>query len=148
MKLLVPTTYMNRSGSAVAATKNYFRISTQEILLVHDETAFDLGKCRLKQGGGANGHNGLIDIIRMLGSDSSFSRLRIGVGQPMTSAHLSKFLTVKELTREERKLWLQSSDLDRDTLRWIIEGDFQKAMTRLHSRGNNIDASTLTDSDR
>jgi PTH1 family peptidyl-tRNA hydrolase len=63
VRLLIPTTFMNRSGQAVAALANFFRIPPEAILVAHDELDMPPGVAKLKQGGGHGGHNGLRDII-------------------------------------------------------------------------------------
>jgi PTH1 family peptidyl-tRNA hydrolase len=73
--LLQPTTFMNRSGQAVAALANFYKIPPAEILVIHDELDLPPGGIRLKQGGGNGGHNGLKDIQAKLGTPD-FWRLR------------------------------------------------------------------------
>ena len=80
-RLLKPMTYMNESGRAVKAIVDYFNVSTNEILVAHDEIDLDAGVVRLKKDGGHGGHNGLRDIISHLGS-KDFLRLRVGVSHP------------------------------------------------------------------
>ncbi|MFP4302471.1 MAG: aminoacyl-tRNA hydrolase [Alkalispirochaetaceae bacterium] len=102
--LLIPETYMNKSGESVSACAGYFSIEPQEILVVHDETELPLGTIQLKEGGGTAGHNGLKSIREQLGTEK-FNRLRIGVGRPargtLSSYVLSAFLPEEEpvLTR-------------------------------------------------
>jgi PTH1 family peptidyl-tRNA hydrolase len=79
--LLKPSTYMNRSGLAVASAARYFKIAPGEILVAHDELDLPPGVARLKRGGGHGGHNGLRDIIAALGGND-FYRLRLGIGHP------------------------------------------------------------------
>ncbi|MGN1208854.1 MAG: aminoacyl-tRNA hydrolase [Duodenibacillus sp.] len=79
--LLKPTTYMNRSGSAVQAMAAYYKIAPEEILVVHDELDLVPGTMKMKKGGGNAGHNGLKDIAARL-STPEFWRLRIGIGHP------------------------------------------------------------------
>jgi len=81
--LLKPGTYMNRSGRAVAALANFYRIPGEEILVVHDELDLLPGQSKMKVGGGHAGHNGLRDIQAQLGTPM-FWRLRIGIGHPRT----------------------------------------------------------------
>ena len=83
--LLMPDTFMNRSGQAVAAMANFYKLEPREVLVVHDELDLAPGIARLKFGGGASGHNGLKDIIECLGS-KDFWRLRIGIGHPRDTA--------------------------------------------------------------
>ena len=79
--LLVPETYMNKSGESLSACASYFSIAPEEILVVHDETELPLGTIQLKRGGGTAGHNGLKSIRQQIGTES-FNRLRVGVGRP------------------------------------------------------------------
>ncbi len=82
VRLLVPTTFMNLSGKAVAAMASFFRTNPDEILVAHDELDLPPGVAKFKLGGGHGGHNGLKDIISKLGNNPNFHRLRIGIGHP------------------------------------------------------------------
>jgi PTH1 family peptidyl-tRNA hydrolase len=83
--LLEPGTYMNRSGRAVAAVANFYRVAPEEIMVVHDDLDLMPGQSKIKQGGGHGGHNGLRDIQAAIGSPM-FWRLRLGIGHPRTLA--------------------------------------------------------------
>ncbi len=89
--LFKPTTFMNRSGQALAALTRYYKIPAPRVLVVHDEIDLPPGVVRLKRGGGHGGHNGLRDIIKALG-DNSFWRLRLGVGHPGARDEVVDFL--------------------------------------------------------
>jgi len=79
--LLKPMLYMNLSGQSVSAAARFFKVEPQDLLVVHDEGDFDLGRLQLRLGGGLAGHNGLRSIAKSLGTQE-FLRLRIGVGRP------------------------------------------------------------------
>jgi PTH1 family peptidyl-tRNA hydrolase len=79
--LLEPQGFMNCSGKSVNSMAKFYKIKTEEILVVHDELDLPVGSIKLKKGGSSNGHNGLKDITSTLGSDS-YWRLRIGIGHP------------------------------------------------------------------
>jgi PTH1 family peptidyl-tRNA hydrolase len=79
--LLKPETYMNESGRSVGAAARFYKLEPGEVLIVHDEGDFDLGRLELKAGGGLAGHNGLRSIAQHL-KTQDFLRLRIGVGRP------------------------------------------------------------------
>ncbi len=79
--LLMPQTWMNESGLAVAAMAQFHKLAPAEILVVHDELDLPPGGAKIKQGGGHAGHNGLRDIMEQLGA-ADFWRLRIGIGHP------------------------------------------------------------------
>jgi PTH1 family peptidyl-tRNA hydrolase len=80
-RFIMPETYMNRSGEAVAAAAAFFKIQAGDIIVVHDELELHLGTVSLKFGGGLGGHNGLRSLRETLGT-ADFWRLRIGIGRP------------------------------------------------------------------
>lgn len=77
--IMKPLTYMNLSGDALSALKNYYKINTEDILLVYDDIVLELGTIRFKPKGSDGGHNGVKSIIKHLGSNV-FNRLKIGIG--------------------------------------------------------------------
>jgi PTH1 family peptidyl-tRNA hydrolase len=79
--LLKPETFMNDSGRAVSGATRFYKLEPGEVLVVHDEGDFELGRLELKAGGGLSGHNGLRSIAQHL-KTPDFLRLRIGVGRP------------------------------------------------------------------
>lgn len=79
--LLAPETYMNDSGKSVGAALRYYKLEPEQVLVVHDEGDFDLGRLQLRLGGGLAGHNGLRSIASQL-KTPEFLRLRVGVGRP------------------------------------------------------------------
>jgi len=79
--LLKPETYMNESGVSVSGATRFYKLEPSEVLVVHDEGDFDLGRLELKVGGGLSGHNGLRSIAQHL-KTPDFLRLRVGVGRP------------------------------------------------------------------
>jgi peptidyl-tRNA hydrolase, PTH1 family len=76
-----PQTYVNRSGFAVAEAMRFFKLSLQDLVVIHDELDLAPGKLRIKTGGGVAGHNGLRSIAEQLGS-RDFRRVRVGIGHP------------------------------------------------------------------
>ena len=133
VRLLLPSTYMNSSGESVASVVRYFQYTTQEILIVHDELAFDVGIVRLKRGGGSNGHNGIKSVSNKLGGDKSFARLRIGVGKPLEKSLVNAYLTSSQISEalldESMKMDLFSDEV----LINLLNGDFDKCMNILHA---------------
>lgn len=104
VRLLVPTTFMNLSGNAVAAIKNFYHLSTEEILVVHDELYFLPGVAKFKFGGGNSGHNGLKDIQKKLDNNSNFYRLRIGIGHPVERSKVIDFVLSKPSLIEKKQI--------------------------------------------
>ncbi len=103
--LVKPASYMNRSGHPLFAIAQFFKIAPQEILVVLDDFSLPLGRLRIRQSGGAGGHNGLESIIAQFGTEE-MSRLRIGIGNAPAEAAsdyvLSNFF-------EEEKLLVRST---------------------------------------
>jgi peptidyl-tRNA hydrolase, PTH1 family len=78
--LLKPQTFMNLSGESVADAARFFKITPEDIVVIHDEIDLRPGKLRVKRGGGNAGHNGLRSIDPLIGPD--YWRVRIGIGHP------------------------------------------------------------------
>ncbi len=88
--LLMPETYMNESGRAVGEAARFYRIGLDGLIVVHDELDLSPGKCRVKTGGGAAGHNGLRSIDAHLGAD--YKRVRLGIGHPGDKALVHSYV--------------------------------------------------------
>jgi PTH1 family peptidyl-tRNA hydrolase len=78
--LAKPQTYMNESGRAVAAQSRFYKVPLERIIVVHDELDLPFGVVRVKLGGGAGGHNGVLSVAQAIGPD--FVRVRLGIGRP------------------------------------------------------------------
>ncbi len=135
VRLLVPSTFMNRSGQSVAAISNYFKISSDEILVAHDELDLSPGVAKLKVGGGHGGHNGLRDIISSLSNNKNFTRLRIGIGHPGNSKLVANYVLKKPSLDDQIAI---KSSCDRATvvIGDAVSGNLQSAMLNLHSNNN------------
>jgi len=130
-RLLKPMTYMNRSGQSVGAVLRYFGYAPEEVLVAHDELDLPVGTVRLKQGGGHAGHNGLRDIIAVLGT-RDFWRLRIGIDHPGDKAQVVPYVLSRP-SRDDASRVLEALDDAERSLPELLVGEFQKAMNRLHS---------------
>ncbi|NMG54216.1 aminoacyl-tRNA hydrolase [Aromatoleum aromaticum] len=130
--LLMPQTYMNRSGQAVGTLARFYRIAPAEILVVHDELDIPPGQLRLKFGGGLGGHNGLKDTSAHLATND-YWRLRIGIGHPGDRNEVVNYV-LKPARREEQGQIDEA--LDRALAAWplIARGEWNAATTRLNAR--------------
>lgn len=130
--MLLPQTFMNRSGQAVGALARFHRIAPAEILVVHDELDIPPGQLRLKFGGGMGGHNGLKDITAHLGTQD-YWRLRIGIGHPGDRNEVVNYV-LKPPRREEQ------ADIDAAIVRaldlWplIENGEWNAAIQRANTK--------------
>jgi len=91
IRLIKPMTYMNRSGEALAPFLRYYRIDSQEILVIHDDLDQPLGNMKFVKKGGAGGHNGVRSIIQYLGTDD-FPRLKLGIGRPLPTIAVEQYV--------------------------------------------------------
>ena len=131
LRLLKPTTFMNRSGQSLGAVVRYFDIPPEQTLVAHDELDLPVGGVRLKQGGGHAGHNGLRDIIQVLGS-RDFWRLRIGIGHPGEKSRVVSYVLGRPSQADATAI-LDVVDEAAGALPDLVEGRFQLAMNRLHA---------------
>ncbi len=133
LRLLIPTTFMNRSGQAIGAMAQFFKIPPEAILVAHDELDLSPGTARLKHGGGHGGHNGLRDTIKALGNNPNFNRLRLGIGHPGSASQVVGFVLKKAPTSEQQALH-DAIDRAIDVLPLAAKGDWAKAMNQLHTK--------------
>lgn len=130
LRLLKPSTFMNRSGQSIAAVSRYFDIPPSQILVAHDELDLPVGALRLKQGGGHAGHNGLRDTIAALGT-RDFWRLRIGIAHPGDRSLVTGYV-LGHPSREDGGLIRAALDDAERALPDLIGAQFQSVMSRLH----------------
>jgi peptidyl-tRNA hydrolase, PTH1 family len=128
--LIKPSTYMNLSGQSVAALANYYKLTADNLLVVHDELDLDPGTVRLKCGGGHGGHNGLRDLIAHFGT-KEFYRLRLGIGHPGSAAEVSNYV-LGTPSGTDKRLMQDTIDDCMPILPQIIDGEMQAAMNVLH----------------
>lgn len=131
IRLLVPTTFMNLSGKAVAAISKFYRIEPDEILVAHDELDLPPGSAKFKLGGGHAGHNGLKDIINKLGNNKNFYRLRIGIGRPSANHNVSDYVLGKP-SKQALDFIAQSINEAVQCTAILTQDGLQKAMNCLH----------------
>ena len=136
--LLKPMTYMNLSGQSVRSVAGFYRIAPQSILVAHDELDFAPGVVRLKEGGGAGGHNGLRDLIEQLGDE--FWRLRIGIGRPEDRDAVLNYVLGRP-PPAEADLIHEAVLAAADAVPVMLTEGAQKAMNRLHVRSAALPAS-------
>lgn len=131
--LLLPETFMNHSGRAVAALASFYRIAAHEVLVVHDELDLPPGTVKLKKGGGTGGHNGVSDVAAQLGS-KDFWRLRIGIGHPGVRDEVLDYVLYPPRT-EERVAIEESIVRSLELWPLIAEDKMEAAMLKLHTKG-------------
>ena len=131
--LLQPMEFMNRSGTSVASTCRFWKLTPEEVLVVHDELDFEPGIAKLKQGGGHGGHNGLRHIIEQLGSNAFF-RLRIGIGHPGDRNRVADYVLSAPPPSEDQAIKDSiARALASDVLPLVLDGNLGQATQKLQA---------------
>ncbi|MEQ1440447.1 aminoacyl-tRNA hydrolase [Fontimonas sp. SYSU GA230001] len=128
--LLKPQTFMNRSGQAVQALAQFYKLSPDRILVAHDELDLPAGTVRLKLGGGHGGHNGLRDIHRALGE--GYRRLRVGIGHPGDKNLVLNYVLGRP-GRDDEAAILAALDRSADAVETWLSRGWDRAITQLHT---------------
>jgi PTH1 family peptidyl-tRNA hydrolase len=128
--LCKPKTYMNVSGGPVASLRDYFKIPTERIVVVHDELDIGFGTLRLKSGGGDNGHNGLRSITSAIGS-KDYLRVRVGIGRPPGRQDPADYV-LKDFSALERKELGFQVDRAADAVEALVTGPLEAAQNVFH----------------
>jgi PTH1 family peptidyl-tRNA hydrolase len=129
--LVRPTTFMNHSGQAVRAVIDYYKASSDGLLIAYDELDLPPGAARLKQGGGHGGHNGMRDIFRHI-RDHDFLRLRIGIGHPGFKDAVTGYVLSRPAAGQELLIRGALSDAA-DVIIDVLGGNVSRAMKELHT---------------
>jgi len=129
--LLLPRTYMNLSGRCVASVVRDRGCPLEDLMVVCDDIALDLGRLRLRREGSAGGHQGLESVIRLLGQ--AFPRLRLGIGQPPAGKEVMDYV-LSPFARSEWPLVHQVLERAVQALEtWVYHG-IEEAMNRFNQR--------------
>ncbi|MBE6148760.1 MAG: aminoacyl-tRNA hydrolase [Firmicutes bacterium] len=125
---LKPLTYMNLSGIAVVRIANYYKIDPKDILIVHDDLDLKTGIYRLKTKSSSGGHNGIKNIIQLLGTNE-FSHLKVGIGNNK-DIDTRNYVLNKLSTEEINDL---QSDKYIEIINYFLDNGIEKAMNRYNS---------------
>jgi peptidyl-tRNA hydrolase, PTH1 family len=101
--LVKPQSYMNRGGESIKALLDYFRLTAGDLVVIHDDLDLAFGRIRIRPGGGAGGHRGVLSIMESLG-ESRFYRVRIGIGRPPDGVDPVDFVLEPFLSQEVGQL--------------------------------------------
>lgn len=133
--LVKPITFMNNSGRAVSSLMTYFNIYPEELLVIYDDLDLALGKIRLRQKGGAGGHNGIKSIISHNGGSQVFNRIKIGIDRPAKGKEVVHHV-LSPFAKADLTLIDAGIDQAVDAAEFFIEtNDFIDAMNRFNTRG-------------
>ena len=130
--LFLPKGYMNNSGKPVKKAVDYLKIELPNLLVIHDELDLPLGVIKFKNSGGHGGHNGLRDIIRGLGDNKDFIRLRVGIAHPGKSKDVTKYVLAKP-SKKDKELLKEKMKASINSLEIYLNEGLEKATLNLHS---------------
>ena len=127
--LLLPGTFMNESGRAVAEAVHFYKLGAGQVVVFHDEAELSPGKVRLKLGGGNAGHNGLRSISEHIGND--YRRVRLGIGHPGDKKLMETYV-LQDFAKDE-KPWVEAlCDIVADNVALLIEGKDSTFQNKVH----------------
>ena len=127
--LLLPGTFMNESGRAVAEAAHFYKLEAGDVVVFHDEVELPPGKVRVKTGGGNAGHNGLRSISEHIGND--YHRVRLGIGHPGDKDLMERYV-LQDFAKDERP-WVEAlCDIVADNAALLIEGKDSTFQNKVH----------------
>jgi PTH1 family peptidyl-tRNA hydrolase len=129
--LAKPKSYMNESGGPVKALCDFYKISLDRLIVVHDELDIPYGTLRLKRGGGDNGHNGLRSITKSLGG-RDYLRVRFGIGRPPGRMDAAAFV-LRDFSGTERKELDLNTDRAADAVEALLTEGLDRAQNTFHA---------------
>ncbi len=133
--LQMPQTFMNLSGTAVLAARDFYRVEPQDILVVCDDINLNLAQLRLRSSGSAGGQKGLEDILRRLGTNQ-IPRLRIGIGMPPPQWDAADFVLSRFNDQEQEIVSVSVAQACDAASDWVEHG-IEFCMNRYNSRQSN-----------
>jgi PTH1 family peptidyl-tRNA hydrolase len=127
--MLLPGTFMNESGRAVAEAVHFYKLPLSDVVVFHDELDLPPGKVRVKTGGGVAGHNGLRSITAHVGND--YRRVRIGIGHPGVKELVHPYV-LTDLPKAERG-WVDAlAGVIADNAELLARGEDTSFQNRVH----------------
>ena len=127
--LVKPLTFMNNSGSAVSEILRFFKIPVERLIVISDDVSMDVGRLRIRKSGSHGGHNGIKDIIELMGSDN-FPRVKVGMGQkPHLDYDLADWVLGKP-SAEDRERITEAEKNAAEAVKTIVASDIAFAMNK------------------
>ena len=124
--VLKPQTYMNLSGEAVTQLVNWYKVAPEELLVVYDDVDLPFGRVRIRPKGSAGTHNGMRNILYLLGRDD-FPRLRVGIGRPPEHWDMKDFVISGYETAQDRKIAFQAYLFAAECVETFVKEGFARA---------------------
>jgi peptidyl-tRNA hydrolase, PTH1 family len=129
--LAKPRSYMNESGGRVKAVLNFYKVSPEQLIVVHDELDIPFAQVRLKVGGGPGGHNGVRSVDAALGT-KDYARVRVGIGRPPGRMDPADFV-LRDFSAAERKELPLLIERGADAVETLLRQGLAAAQNLFHS---------------
>ena len=126
-----PLTFMNLSGNAVNEVGSYYKIPQENIIVLCDDVSMAVGRMRIRDKGSDGGHNGLKDIIRVLGNDR-LVRIKLGVGQKPHSDYDLADWVLGKFSKEDKETLGKALETVPGAVRLLVKGDVSGAQNRFN----------------
>lgn len=125
-----PQTFMNRSGISVSQIAGFYKIETKNIIVLHDDLDLELGRVKVKFGGGNGGHNGLKSIDEMVGKN--YLRIRLGIGRPQNTGFATSDFVLGKFSLEEMQVVGKVNEKISDLADELLEGRLDGFMNKFY----------------
>lgn len=129
---LKPQTYMNSSGESVIEFKNFYKIPSENIIIVYDDIDLEPGTIRIRKKGGPGTHNGMKSVVHFLQTED-FVRVRVGIGKPKYSNDLINYV-IGAIDEEDKKILEQGVNRAADAVLEILKNGIDVAMNKYNSK--------------
>ena len=124
--LLKPQTFMNLSGESIKEIIDFYKLNTDNLIIIYDDIDIEPGIIKLRKTGGPGTQNGMKSVIKEIGTEK-FPRVRVGIGKPEHKGDLINYV-IGKIPEEDRVILDKSTDLARDAVIEIIKNGMDKAM--------------------
>ena len=124
--LLKPQTYMNLSGESIKEIINFYKLNTDNLIIIYDDIDIEPGIIKLRKTGGPGTHNGMKSVIKEIRTEK-FPRVRIGIGKPEHKGDLINYV-IGKIPEEDKKILEKSTDVAKEAIEEIIKSGMDKAM--------------------
>lgn len=128
--LLKPQTFMNLSGKSIQEILNFYKLTTEQLIVIFDDIDVEPGIIRLRKAGGAGTHNGMKSVIQELNT-KEFKRVRVGIGMPQNKEHLIEYV-IGAIPEEDKEKLEQGVNLAKDAVIEILKNGIDIAMNKFN----------------
>ncbi len=141
--LMKPQTFMNLSGESVREAADFYKISTEELIIIYDDVSLETGQLRIRSKGSAGGHNGIKNIIAHLGTQT-FSRIKVGIGERPPRMELADYV-LSRFSKGEQKLMEQAFQEAADAVGLMLCQGIDAAMNHYNGKKKEKEILEMTE---